>query len=178
MQMPFDLSHHVPEFLTDIREFKAIFESENTEFDRIELLRRQAIANRFYDEIDKETCERYEKILNLDVGSNDTLDDRRFRIKSMMCMINHYLIQTLENLCGTNNVSVNFKPNEYFIEIRIGLSSKRKSVEARKLVKRMLPCNMFLVFDLKYNTYKDLSGFTHEYLGSYTQEQLRSELLN
>ena len=46
MQMPFDLSRHVPEFLTDIREFKAIFESENTEFDRIELLRRQAIANR------------------------------------------------------------------------------------------------------------------------------------
>lgn len=96
----------------------------------------------------------------------------------MMCMINHYLIQTLENLCGTNNVSVNFKPNEYFIEIRIGLSSKSKFVEARKLVKRMLPCNMFLVFDLKYNTYKDLSGFTNEYLGSYTQEQLRSELLN
>lgn len=146
MQMPFDLSRHVPEFLTDIREFKVIFESENTELDRIELLRRQAIANRFYGEMDKETCERYEsdKVLNLTVNAGDILDDRRFRIKSIMNFTNHYLIKSLVDLCGNNNINVQLNADKYYIEIRLALMSESKNIEVQKLIRRMLPCNMKL----------------------------------
>ena len=146
MQMPFNLSRYVPEFLRDIKEFRVIYESENTELAKLEILRRQAIANRFYNEMDKETCGRYEsdKVLNLTVNAGDILDDRRFRIKSILNFTNHYLIKSLVDLCGNNNINVQLNADKYYIEIRLALMSESKNIEAQKLIRRMLPCNMKL----------------------------------
>ena len=44
-------------------------------------------------------------------------------------------------------------------------------------MKRVIPANMIMDIDLKYNTYAMLAEFTNKQLNTYTHKQLREEVM-
>ena len=63
--------------------------------------------------------------------------------------------------------------DEYRLRILLELTIKKLFDEVEKTVKRMIPANLILEVELRYNQHLQLKAFTHEYLKAYTHNGLR-----
>ena len=109
------LINYLPEFLRDIREYKAIL-TDGVEPEIVNLYQaiENALNNQFIQDADEYGVSRWEKILGITYKSDYTLDERKFAI---LTKINEHLPYTtksmekrLESLCGKDNYSV--KPSD------------------------------------------------------------------
>ena len=73
----------MPELLQDITEFVELCKTYDVEFELIESETEKLTNNFFFDTLDEQGCRRWEDMLNISRRETDTLDDRRFRIKSI-----------------------------------------------------------------------------------------------
>ena len=120
-------------------------------------------------------------MLNISRRETDALDDRRFRIKSIYLGDTPYtertLLEKLEMLVGTGNVTVDIDVENSKVAVRLSLSRKNKIAEVEKMIDRMIPLNMVIDSDLLYNTHERLGVHTHEYLSKFTHQGLKENVL-
>ena len=123
---------------------------------------------------------RWEKMLKTSPKPTDTLDERKFRILTILNRELPYTYRMLErmltNLCGNDGFTIILRPNEYYISIRLALANESYYTDVKNMLERILPANMTNVVEIKYNTHKNLSRFTHRQLQPYSHEQLRKEV--
>ena len=84
----------------------------------------------------------------------------------------------LNNLCGKESYAMTLYNDEYRLKILLELTVKKLFDEVEKTVKRMMPANLILEVELRYNQHLQLKAFTHEYLKGYTHNGLREVSLN
>ena len=167
--------------LTDIEEIQEIIKTLNVEFENLNEVIYKILHNMFLLDLDIDGCIRYENMLKIKPREDDTLDDRKFKILTLYKGDTPYTIislqRKLEELCGAENVEIVLDPDEYNIEVWIGLASKNQFDTAYSIIKKMLPCNLTLNYSLKYNQHSTLAQYTHGQLASYTHDQLRNKVL-
>ena len=83
----------------------------------------------------------------------------------------------LNSLCGKESYVMTLYNDEYRLRILLELTVKKLFDEVEKTVKRMIPANLILEVELRYNQHLHLKAFTHEYLKAYTHNGLREEAL-
>lgn len=88
------------------------------------------------------------------------------------------LVNVLNSLCGEGQYTINLYNNEYRLKILIELTAKKLFDEVKSTVKRMIPANLILEVDLRYNQHKTLAKYTYKQLSKYTHIELREEVLN
>ncbi|MBQ9607115.1 MAG: hypothetical protein IJV16_08060, partial [Lachnospiraceae bacterium] len=123
----------------------------------------------------------WEKIYSLSVLDDESLDDRRTKVKGKMLEKLPYtyrvLVRNLDALLTTGyDLYVDDDLTE--IMVKINLTGKYLIANVKKLLDDMIPLNMLLNVELKYNTYGLLSGLTHGQLSAYTYQDLRDEPIN
>ena len=175
------LIEYLPEFLRDIREYKAIL-TDAVEPEVVALF--QAIETALNDQFVQTASEygvsRYEKMLKISSKSSYSLDDRKFTI---LTKINEHvpytltaLKQKLESLCGKDNYSVEVDANKYTLKVRIAMSVKNQYNDVAVMLEKIVPANMIIDLSLMYNQHQLWNPYTHEQLSeSYTHYQLRNE---
>lgn len=177
-----DISIYQPLIIKDYREFKEIAEIENTILTDCWSSSNNVFLDQFIETLTDNGCKRWEKILNIQPKGTDTLEVRRFRIKSRINEDLPYtynaLVNVLNSLCGEGQYTINLYNNEYRLKILIELTAKKLFDEVESTVKRMIPANLILEVDLRYNQHKTLSKYTHKQLSKYTHIELREEVLN
>lgn len=177
-----DISIYQPLIIKDYREFKEIAEIENTILTDCWSSSNNVFLDQFIETLTENGCKRWEKILNIQPKGTDTLEVRRFRIKSRINEDLPYtykaLVNVLNSLCGEGQYTINLYNNEYRLKILIELTVKKLFDEVESTVKRMIPANLILEVDLRYNQHKTLSKYTHKQLSKYTHIELREEVLN
>lgn len=183
MKLPVRLVEYLPEFLRDVREFDEILKSGSEDIGQAELARRSVLENSFLEDITEIGAGRWEAMLGLQPKDTETLDDRKFRIKSYMIGDRPYtfraLLQRLEQLCGgKDNFSAVRYPAQYKIVASVALTAKGQLKEVRDAMERMLPYNMTFECGLKYNQYQTLGNMTYGEMTVYTHNQLREEVLS
>ena len=77
-----DVSIYQPDVVKDYREFKEITEIENTILTDCWSSSNNVFLDQFIETLTDNGCKRWEKILNIQPKGTDTLEVRRFRIKS------------------------------------------------------------------------------------------------
>lgn len=171
----------LPDFLREIRELKALHTSYDAEFDLIDSAANKLLINFFFDDLDADGCTRWEEMLDLKVGDDDTLDERRLRIKALYLGDTPYterlFTAMLENIAGVGKAEIKVDIEQYKVDIKIALGSKKQFEEIKALAERVVPLNMGLSVELIYNTYGGLSDYTHGFLGNYTHIYIKENVL-
>ncbi|MBO8435138.1 MAG: DUF2313 domain-containing protein [Tyzzerella sp.] len=174
-----DISVYQPPIVKDYKEFKEISRVENEMLTDCWSWSNKVFLDQFIETLTDNGCKRWEKILNIQPKGTDTLEVRRFRIKSRINEDLPYtykaLLNVLDNLCG-NGYEVTLFNDEYRLKILIELTVKRMFDEVEKTVRRMLPANMILEVSLRYNQHISFR-YKHSTLGKYTHRCLREEVL-
>ena len=172
---------YLPEFFHDIIDFAELCKTYDVEFLLLEKEIEKLLNNFFFDFLGEEGCKRWEDILKISMRETDTLEDRRFRIKSIYFGDTPYtkktMLERLEMLVGKGNVTVSIDVKNYKVTVRVSLSRKNQLAEIIKMIEKMVPLNMIIDVKLLYNTYETLGLYTHDYLGRFTHYALKENVL-
>lgn len=171
-----------PPILQEIKEFQEIAKAENPELEKVWQEVDNLIDDQFIETATERGIARRERILGIATFADDDLETRRFRIYARWNDKLPYTYRVLENkliqLCGEDGYLMNLNVDAYSLEIRVELIRKRMLDEVALLAKLMVPANILLTVDLRYNQHSRLARYTHGDLRNYTQDQLRNEVLS
>ena len=128
-----------------------------------------------------ECLKHWEKIYSLTVMDDETLDDRRTKVKGKMLEKLPYsyrvLVRNLDALLDTG-YDLYIDDDLTSVLVKVNLTGKYLIPNVKKMLDDMIPLNMLLEVDLKYNTYALLSGYTHGQLSGFTYQELKETQIN
>lgn len=176
-----NLIEYLPPYLRNVRELKKIVEAENPEFDAINNEINNFLHENFLDLMGVTGIKRWEQILEIKPFKDDTLEDRRFRIKSRVLERLPYTLPSLrfrlDTILGEGKYKLNIDYGKYLVKLKIELTAKSQFNEVVKMLNKVLPANMVQEVELLYNQHQHWQQFTHAELQNYTHYQFREEVI-
>lgn len=141
-----DISRYWRNAVKESKEFKQIAAAENPEFYLVWQAFERVLDNQFLYTMDDYGLSKWEQFLKVSPFATDTIDDRRFRIKTLLMGDLPYtmrsLINKLNNICGQENVQVSYIKPEFLLDIRIAFEVKNQNAAVAELLRRILPANI------------------------------------
>ena len=172
-----EIKSYLPGVVKDIKEFKALAETEEYEFGILRSGVQTVWNNQFLSSLHEEGCKRWEKILGIKPMDTDTVEERRFKILAKVNESLPYTYRTIEDrikqLCGDGNYSLVMDKPNYKLIVRVGLTAKKNTQAIIDMLDRITPCNLIIDVSLLYNQYINYAYITYEQMASYTHAQLR-----
>lgn len=173
------LLNYLPAPLREIREFKAIFEGKQGDYEELWRVVRHIPAERSVQTATEIGISHWETILGITPLSEDTLEDRRFRVQTRLLndskMNFAILRRKLDALCGTGAYEIDYRSDEYYLGVRVALRVKNVVASVFEMLDKEVPANFVLETDLLYITYGALEKMTYGEMSAYTYKQLRED---
>ena len=170
-----------PLIMQELREFQKIAEIKEIFFERLKQEIQNIVDDQFIQTATERGIARREKMLKISPFADDTLETRRFRVQGMWYNRLPYtyraLLEWLDSLCGPDGYVIELDAGQYSLNIRIELTRRRMFDEVVKITRQMVPANLVITVDLRYNRHLTLANFTHGQLSQYTHYQLRNEVI-
>lgn len=143
-----NLVSYLPPFMKEYKEPKQALNAETPEFVLVWYAKDGVLYNRFIETADEYGISRYESMLGLHPTSEDTLESRRSRVRSVWFNTVPYtmvtLIQKLIVLCGSESdftITHNFDVG-YTLSIDVNLELYGQVEELERILDTMIPCNI------------------------------------
>jgi hypothetical protein len=157
-------------------------ESEQPEIEGLWSALEDALKDQFVPEASINGILRLEHILNIAPKGTDSLNDRRFRILARLNEQLPYTFRSLDEklttLCGADGYTMELIHGDYTLKVRIELVVRAQYDEVDRLLKNIVPANIFIDLSLRYNQHMTLGTYTHAHLGLFTHYALRNELID
>lgn len=174
------LLDYLPESLRDVKEIKVSLEAEDSKLTQLYTDIDTVMNNQFINTSDANMIAKWESIMDIAPLDSDTLDERRFRIKTRYNEQVPYTYKTLTSnlamLCGADGYTIALSVANYTLEVKLDLGSKKKYQEVAAMLNRITPCNILVSVGLLYNTHELLAQYSHAELAVYTHQYLREEV--
>lgn len=174
------LVNYLPHFMQEYFEMRKVMEAEQPEIDLLWNSAEGVFADQFVTEATENGIARWESMLGVSPKATDTLDERRFRILTLLNQELPYTLrkleQTLTNLCGADGYFVEVKAAEYHVEVKLALVNESNYGEVKKILYKMIPANLTHVVKIMYNSHAVLANLTHAELSAYMHNQLKREV--
>jgi len=169
-----------PQVIKNIPDIKKIYEINDPQIEELETDTDQLDSDMIADLMSDDALKHWEAIYHIDVMDDESLDDRRTKVKGKMLERPPYsyrvLIRNLDNLLPSG-YDLYINDDLTFMQVKVVLTAKYLLANVQKLLDDMVPLNMALEVILKYNTYGILGLHTHEELTNFTYQGLRDEPL-
>ncbi len=177
-----DTLGYLPPVLSVLREFKTLANIVDPELDLLWTEIENAFKDQYIDDATENGVERFESMLNIVPKATETIEDRKFKISTVwneqLPYTHKSLIQRLNKLCGEDGYTLEITTLDYTVKVRIELVVKNQFDAVDSLLERIVPLNMIIDLDLRYNQHSTLANFTHAQLSAYTHKQLRDEVIS
>jgi len=171
-----------PPIIQELEEFQKIAEIEELFFKRLQQEIQNIVDDQFIQTATEKGIARREKMLKVVPFADDTLETRRFRVQGVwndkLPYTYRVLLERLDSLCGPDGYVMELNAGEYSLNIKIELTKKRMFDEVVRITRQMVPANIVITVELRYNQHLTLANFTHEQLSQYTHYQLRNEVIS
>lgn len=171
-----------PQVIKEYREFEKISTAENPELESIWQEIGNVLDDQFIRTATVNGIARREKMLHITPFADDTLESRRFRVQALwnekLPYTYRVLVNRLDNLCGEDGYVISLNAGDYELDIKIELTMKRMFDEVAKITRQMVPANLVVTVELRYNQHIKLAQYTHGQLSAFTHDQLRNEVMN
>ena len=175
------LIDYLPPVIKNAAEFEAIMEAIQPEFVDVETAIINAFNDTFVNDATEVGVKRWESMLKIVPKSVDTLEDRKFRILARLNEQLPYTFRSLDDrlitLCGQNGFTMELFNDIYTLKVRIELVVKGQYEAVEQLLKRIVPANLVIDLDLRYNQHEKLKNYTHGQLSAFTHSHIRNEVL-
>ena len=171
-----------PPIMQELEEFQKIAGIEELYFEQLKQEIENIVDDQFILTATEKGIARREKMLKFVPFADDTLETRRFRVQGAWSDKLPYtyrvLLERLDSLCGPDGYVMELNAGEYSLNIKIELTKKRMFDEVVRITRQMVPANIVIAVELRYNQHLTLANFTHEQLSQYTHYQLRNEVIS
>ena len=176
-----NVCQYFPRWFREILDFQYLCRSEKEELEALATAMARIHRNLFVQTMDESAAAQWEAILRILPAPGETLAFRRLRGLNRLAPRPHFTLsflrQKLDVLCGEDGYRLDLRPNDYFLRVKLELSSEGSINEVRDLLERVVPAHLTAIVEVIYNTHAYLAGFTHADLAQYTHYQLRREKL-
>lgn len=176
------LTDYIPAEFLKYKELKAILESE--QFDIVNYWDNgiQTVENdQFVLSLDEWGCKKWEDMLRVQPNSDDTIEQRRFRILALLNAQLPYTYRQLQNmlesLCGVGGFLTYLFNNEYNLIVKLSIGNERNYKVVCETLKTVIPANLTLNVYM-FNTHKTLKLYPHKELHKHTHYGVRTDLLS
>ena len=171
-----------PPIVQELDEFKKIAEIEEVFFKKFKQEIEGIVDDQFIQTATEKGIARRERMLKISSFADDDLETRRFRVQGAwnekLPYTYRILLERLDSLCGPDGYVMTLNAGEYSLDIKVEQIKKRMFDEVVKITRQMVPSNMVITVELRYNQHFTLANFTHGQLGQYTHYQLRNEVIS
>ena len=171
-----------PPIMQELKEFQKIAEIEETFFERLKQEIQNIVDDQFIQTATEKGIVRRERMLRISPFADDTLETRRFRVQGLwndkLPYTYRVLQERLDSLCGPDGYVMELNAGEYSLNIKIELTKTRMFDEVVRFTRQMVPANIIITVELRYNQHLTLANFTHRQLSRYTHYQLRNEVIS
>lgn len=171
-----------PPLMQELTEFQRIAEIEDEAFAALSQEVSDIVDDQFIELATERGIARRERLLKISPFADDTLETRRFRVQGLWYDRLPYTYKTLteklDALCGQDGYEITLNAGAYSLHIRIELTRKRMFDEVVKITRQMVPANIAVTVDLRYNQHYLFESYTHGQLEEYTHEEIRNEVIS
>ena len=171
-----------PPIMQELREFQKIAEIEDSLFEQLKQEIEGIVNDQFISTATEKGVARRERMLKISPFADDTLETRRFRVQGVwndkLPYTYRVLLERLDSLCGPDGYVMELNAGEYSLNIKIELTRERMFDEIVKISRQMVPANIFVTVELRYNQHFTFANFTHGQLRQYTHYQMRNEVIS
>lgn len=168
----------MPRMLEKIDEIVAIYAAEENAGNKFEENIQNVEKDIFIDTATEEGIKRRETILGITAQDTNTLEERRFCVKTRWNdtypYTYDYLMQRLDNLLGKGKYTLTIDTEKMSMRCMLELEAEKMYNAFVEMIEKIVPLNIVLEFDLKYIQQKDLATFKHKELAAYKHAEIRN----
>lgn len=168
-----DLMNHVPFFMKEVKEFQNIVKAENPEFDLLQDVSIDIMNNQFIQDSTEYGVERWEKLLSITPSKNETLDERKRMILTLINNTTPYTVRNLKkmlyNICEEDLI-VHYENETFTLTIRFFSDLHGKLEQIQSLLNEIVPANLVIILILGDSSY--LLTETGEFLKTEENENI------
>ena len=180
--MIIDILSYLPFHIRKLKEYQNLSITGDVEIEKLFNEIDRLYDNAFIGTLDESGCERWERILGIVIRDTDTIDFRKMRIKSFLVGQLPYSLNKLKSILnamcgGENQYELTIDYANYAVNILIELTSQELFEEFKRLLNEIMPCNLKLTIQLRFNTWGTVRDFTWSRFTSTTWTQIRTEVL-
>lgn len=176
-----DILEHWPPILQQIKEFIEIAKVENPYLEWLWNKIEEILDNQFIVSANEEGLARYERMLKLSVPATDTIETRRFRLLTKYQEQNPFtykvLMNLLNSLLGEGKYVLNRDVVNKTLTVKLELTVKGQFDAVVDMLERIVPQNMILTVELRYNTWEKIKSHTWGGSKTHTWGQLKEEVI-
>lgn len=176
-----DLKEYLPDVLKDVQEMRAIMDAETPEIQAIWDACEDCMNDQFISEATENGVARREKMLNITPYATDTLEDRRFRLRTKYAENVPYtrksLAYLLDSLCGKDGYQLTILTESFTVKVKVALVAKKQADSIREVLERILPYNMLFTVELLYNTWEQIKQRRWDDLAQNTWKIIKEGVL-
>lgn len=162
-----------PEIIGQIPDIQQIYKNVDIQMERLMAAVEQMENDIFIETMGEDKIKRWEQMLEITPGDTDTLEERRFRIQSIVIERLPYsyriVMRKLKTLVPD---ALDITINGADISVTLALTSKSK-VDALRQLLETLPLDVSYEIILKCHTYKYLSKYAYGQMEKYDYITLR-----
>lgn len=154
--LPYDkvvaIEQYAPTKIREVEDFKRIYETENPEFQAFYTRLSLVLLDAFVDTCGPEGARRFERIFGLRVSDQDTIEDRRDRIRAAMRKKTPYTERRLKEILDTTlgrseyeeGVLVDLDVGAFALSLGLPAKHIRSARELYHMCRRIVPANITL----------------------------------
>lgn len=172
---------NAPVIITNIPDIAKIYEINEIQCNDLENAINIMEQNIYLDSMNEDMIARWENMLNITPNTDDTINDRRFRVKTKVMERLPYsfrvITHKLDTLCPDGYV-MTISDDRTEIHIRLMLKSKKMVKDVGELMEDILPLNMFFNVTITWNQYIVYAAKRYSELEQYTHKIMREEIMD
>ena len=168
-----NIEKYLPGRFSQIEEFMSMCLSQNPEFENMEEIREKWLKNKFPTEADLDGIKIFEKILDIQPGANDSLEDRRFNVLTRLNQKLPYtwiqLHRMMAALCGWEGYEL--KLEDFILTVYLAMDSQPKLHAVIDLLADVLPMHILI------NIIQAINWVTEVKARAYTIEDMNVDIV-
>ena len=176
------VKRYEPKVVQNNDEMNNLYGVHKQEVERLHGSLNQMRLNAYIQTMDIKHIRLWEKILKIKVDDSYTLQQRRSNVLNTLLFKPPFTRQRLNdilyNIWGKGNYQFEIFPDDFRVIIDVDTFDPVIYLQFRKLVRRIIPANMYLIFSIQYTylflqrnkTYNQLQELTYQELSQYNNE--------
>ena len=173
---------NAPEVFMQIPEIKQIYRMNDRQASGLDKASENLWDDIYLTSMENEKLLRWEKILGIRPADTDSIEERRFRVRSRVLEKLPYSYRVVKRkieALAPGRISFSVDEKRGHALVKLDLKSKQMFSDAADFIERVLPLNMTYEVRIMYNTWEVVkkSGITWEKAGEMTWKTIKEEVM-
>ncbi|MDO4299926.1 MAG: DUF2313 domain-containing protein [Clostridia bacterium] len=170
------LINYLPPFMQEYREIREICTSEDYEIKELQNYKNKIQKELFLETATDYGIKRTESNLGITASDGESMEYRKFRIKSILIGTHYSLIEALNSLIPNGEYTLNFDINTLTLTLRIPLSNKMYLNSVSEMLDKTVPLNIAVSCSILYTSHSNAGKYTHSELKEFTHKFIKEDL--